>query len=501
MNLHDKKNKRLPFLELMSALAVVIIIWINAALAFSAIHTLSDNHRRVMYSGQIVAWLKDLNLALLAAESGQRGYLLTQKEAYLSPYHSVLENLDIRIEAVKKIQAESASQDKKIKKLLRLSQEKIDQLKQTVNLALDDKENRAIKFVKTGEGRELSLGIATILQELYSQEFGFQETLYQETKVSERDSRVLFFVSLSISTLLLVGVLLLLRFNYKKESIHRKEIEHKALELEDKIKERTKELTLYSEQLARSNQELEDFAFVASHDLQEPLRKIRTFSSRIQSIYQDALDEKGVDYLRRLNNAAQRMSALISDLLEFSRIKTQGKDFEKIDLNHLVKDVIDDLEIAIETSQAHISLAKLPEINADGSQMNQLFINILSNAIKFRRTDCAPSIHISYQLVSTSIADVSLQCHQFTIEDNGIGFDNRYIDKIFVPFQRLHGRDEYKGTGIGLAVCRKIVERHGGTIWAESEVGKGTKFFFTLPLQTIDFDRDAKKIIEEGYTL
>jgi light-regulated signal transduction histidine kinase (bacteriophytochrome) len=277
----------------------------------------------------------------------------------------------------------------------------------------------------------------------------------------------------------------LTRINLRNQTKYRAELEQQNENLSAKVAERTQELTIYSDELSRSNRELEDFAFVASHDLQEPLRKIQAFSDRLEKMFKDELGEKGIDYISRMKNAAQRMSNLINDLLEFSRVTTRGKDFTDTDLNEVVAEVLDDLEIAIKESETTVNLDTLPHIQADPSQMLQLFLNILSNAVKFRRENVAPVIDIAYQRTSefseTHNSDVEWEV--ITISDNGIGFSEEYLEKIFVPFQRLHGRSQYKGTGIGLSVCRRIVERHGGEITASSRVGEGASFTIKLPVE------------------
>jgi light-regulated signal transduction histidine kinase (bacteriophytochrome) len=234
---------------------------------------------------------------------------------------------------------------------------------------------------------------------------------------------------------------------------------------------------------------LEEFAFVASHDLQEPLRKIQAFSDRLETMFKDDLGEKGLDYIGRMKNAAQRMSNLINDLLEFSRVTTRGKDFDDTNLNEVVDDILSDLEIAIKESDAQIEVAELPVIQADKSQMQQLFLNLLSNAVKFRRQDVSPHIKISYEheAIFNEDHNAELSFQVITIKDNGIGFSQDYADKIFVPFQRLHGRSQYKGTGIGLSVCRRIAERHGGTITAQSKDGEGATFIIKLPVEAALF--------------
>ncbi len=226
-------------------------------------------------------------------------------------------------------------------------------------------------------------------------------------------------------------------------------------------------------ELQRSNQELERFAYIASHDLQEPLRKIQAFGNRLSTSYEHLLDEKGRDYLRRMLSASCRAQSLISDLLKFSRLSSSVKPFIKIDLNHLVAQVIVDLDFLIQEKNTVLNIEKLPEIEADSTQMRQLFYNLIHNSLKFSRDDANCRITIG--------SEPSEGGYKIWVKDTGIGFEEQYVDKIFTIFQRLHSRQEYEGTGIGLAICKKIVERHNGTIQANSKPGEGATFTVTVP--------------------
>jgi signal transduction histidine kinase len=238
-----------------------------------------------------------------------------------------------------------------------------------------------------------------------------------------------------------------------------------------------KRLIKEEQELKRSNSELEKFAYVASHDLQEPLRKVQAFGDRLYERSHEQLDDKSRDYLQRMQSAAKRMSCLINDLLAFSRIATQGQAFKRCDLNEVLSGVLADLEIAIETSQTQIEIEPLPEIEADEPQIRQLLQNLLGNGLKFRKPQGQHKIKIWSKITEDK------QHIELHVKDNGIGFDSQYGDRIFEVFQRLHARHEYEGTGIGLAICRKIVERHGGSIRAISEPNQGAEFIVTLPIE------------------
>jgi signal transduction histidine kinase len=246
----------------------------------------------------------------------------------------------------------------------------------------------------------------------------------------------------------------------------------------------TNELLRHAAELARSNAELEQFASIASHDLQEPLRKVQTFAAQLTATESERLSPQGQDFLQRMSNAAGRMRALIDDLLMFSRVSTKGRPFVPVDLGDTLAQVLGDVEVAMAESGARVSVEELPTVDADPVQMRQLLQNLLGNALKFRRDGVTPEIGVGAR-VEDGVAEV-------TIRDNGLGFEPQYATRIFRAFERLHGATAYPGTGIGLALCRKIVERHHGTITAEGELGRGACFTIRLPVeQTADSEPPA----------
>lgn len=228
-------------------------------------------------------------------------------------------------------------------------------------------------------------------------------------------------------------------------------------------------------ELQRSNQELERFAAIASHDLQEPVRKILAFGSRLQS-EAAALTPDAQDHLKRMLAASARLQRLINDLLQYARVTSRGGAFTLVDLTQIVNDAIEDLGHQQERSAGRVEVGALPAIEADATQMRQLFQNLVGNALKFRRRDSPP-------VVSIAADEIAGESVRITVRDNGIGFDQQHAEQIFDVFRRLHGRDEYEGTGIGLPLCRRIVQRHGGSISAQSAPGEGALFTIELPLR------------------
>ncbi|NOG46241.1 MAG: GHKL domain-containing protein [Calditrichaeota bacterium] len=294
--------------------------------------------------------------------------------------------------------------------------------------------------------------------------------------------------------LLILGTLIITNISIQK-SKKDWELETANQQLENKVSERTKQLSEINKDLAkeivkhkktekklqkktneleRSNKELEEFAYIASHDLQEPLRKISSFSKLLEKRSIESLDEEGQKYLEFITSSVARMRTLISELLKYSKVSSSKINFDSVDLNDVIKAVLDDLGMVIKESNTQINFNNLPEIKADKTQMIQLMGNLVSNAIKYYEPgrNGGPKISIN--------AKEEPNQWLVSVQDNGIGIDQSHYEKIFVIFQRLHGRNDFSGTGIGLGVCKKIVERHGGKIWVDSEKDKGSTFYFTI---------------------
>jgi signal transduction histidine kinase len=261
-----------------------------------------------------------------------------------------------------------------------------------------------------------------------------------------------------------------------------------ADQLEEQVQARTRELQAAVQDLERSNENLQQFAYVASHDLQEPLRKIQSFSNLVSQSLPSGTDASVERYLERITAAGARMSALIKDLLAYSRITTRQQAFGLVSLQAIVADVLLVLDWEIQQSGAQLEADELPIVQGDHTQLSQLFQNLLSNALKFVRPGQTPRIRIQYVLCPRS--DLPPEAHpgsqvaayhQIGVSDEGIGFDPKFVDRIFQVFQRLHGRQEYAGTGVGLAICQRVVENHGGALTADSQPGHGATFCVNLP--------------------
>ena len=259
--------------------------------------------------------------------------------------------------------------------------------------------------------------------------------------------------------------------------------------LERRVAERTAELDQLNRALQASNEALQQFAYVASHDLQEPLRKIRGFGDLFISQHAAQISSDGIDMIQRMQSAAGRMSTLIRDLLDYSRLSVQPEAFSRIELTDVLSEVTHDLDIGIEQAGAELHIDPMPSVRGNATQLRQLFQNLLTNALKFRRPGVLPEIRVSCRRVVSVEIPVGLELSgvtspfwEISVADNGIGFDEQYVDRIFQVFQRLHGRTKYDGSGVGLAICRRVVERHGGGITARSKPGEGTTFLVYLPV-------------------
>ncbi len=251
--------------------------------------------------------------------------------------------------------------------------------------------------------------------------------------------------------------------------------------LENMVKERTAELEVRNKELGERNDELEQFVFVSSHDLKEPLRKIQIFSSYLNENIKAYRDEKSNLYMAKINQSAARMAGLIEDLLKYSRV-SEEEATEEIDLRELWLEIIDDLEILIREKKADVRISQLLCLRGLRAQIRQVFQNLLSNALKFSRKDIPPQIEVSGRVISSPGGQ---EFYQIRVADNGIGFNEKYLDRIFTVFQRLNSREEYEGTGMGLAISKKIVDKHQGTITAESKEGEGSAFLLTFPYSLI----------------
>jgi signal transduction histidine kinase len=460
MNVPHPITRRSANKFLFPALSILLLLSLIAtALATGSIFELMREQNTRQQATLVETQLDGVYEGLLNAETGQRGYIITGDSSYLAPYTAGKKQVPLLLESLKR---ELVDPQLKIDLgiLSRLSGNKLSELRLTVGLRQTQGFDAAAAVVDTGKGKNLMDQSRALLTKMNNR---------QEAIIRAGNSQVHYvaIVALSVGV---TSVLVTMGLGYF------------VLLLFQQSRKQSDELKVSNIELERSNKELQDFAYVASHDLQEPLRKIQAFSNLLEDEYATELGE-GKDYLERMRNAAGRMSSLINDLLSFSRVTTQAKPFGEVHLKAIVNGVIGDLEVRIVETNAKVIVGALPTLHADSLQMRQLFQNLIGNALKFHDEEKTPLIRIT----STTKKDASgkIMSYVISIRDNGIGFEEKYADRIFTLFQRLHTRDAYQGTGIGLAICRKIVERHGGSITAKSKIGKGSTFIISLPSKQV----------------
>jgi len=474
-----------------SVLALVSLLAINAIQSYSSISELVMNESRASNTKSMLRAVKDVYSSVQDAELGLRGFLISGKADQLRPYFISLNSIKENITTLKGIQSELPEQEPRIRQLEKVIEERLHQMTQNINQKSVNVNSDRVASRNMLISHESMIRIRALISEMEEAEFELLNQQYLQARESRSKVKATIIIANGIGLVLVIVIGVLVSRAIKRQKTE-------AAWLEAMVEKRTRELKHFSEELQRSNGELQDFAFVASHDLQEPLRKIRAFGDRLASRYSEALGD-GADYVYRMQNAAERMSKLIEDLLTFSRVTTRSNPIESVDLNETMKEILDTLEIAIEEKGAEINVEALPTVEADSSQMKQLFQNLVGNALKFTRPGVTPKI--SVRVAETQNTDGKagsfVKWFRIEVEDNGIGFDEKYLEKIFTPFQRLHGREQYEGTGIGLAICRRIVQRHQGELWASSELDAGTTFIIDLPAYQSDkVDTLTKELIE-----
>jgi signal transduction histidine kinase len=471
-------------LALAFALAAVLLI-INGAVSYQSISTLIADRDRVFKTQAVLEGLQELKTSLLQVETDARGYLLTGDQAYYDVYRQHLQEVPGKIEEIRATIADNPSRMEKFGTLEAAIRSRLDLLDEYVGR----KQVLSATIIPQGqssEGKRRMDAVKAAISDIVRDERELLEVRVNQSQLSGQRTLLTFLIANAVLLALLVMVFYLTIRDIRTRRQNEARLQEARDQLEERVLERTRELNEMNTELERSNRELQDFAFVASHDLQEPLRKIQAFGDRLRTVQAPKFDDQGRDYLDRMHSAAGRMHTLINDLLTFSRVTTKAQPFARTDLNKIAEDVVSDLEARLDETGGSVEIDELPVIEADELQMRQLFQNLIANALKFRKPDIPPQVTVSAEKVpsgTSSNGDLpDVEAVRIYVKDNGIGFDEKYLDRIFTPFQRLHGRNEYEGTGIGLAVCRKIVERHGGALTARSETGKGSTFIATLPV-------------------
>ena len=470
---------------IVAFVASLILLVIIGVASYRSVNTLIENNEQVIHTQEVLERMQDIQMSLIQVETDARGFLLTGDDVYRDAYERVLREIPVKIVATRERTADNPSHQRKFVVLEQAVNSRLELLQEYVAR----KQVLGATVIPAGQGAEGKRrmdAVKNALSEIAHDERALLGQRLEQSRASTKQLLVTMALSFLAALTLICIVFYLARRDIKAREAKGAILRESRDMLERRVAERTVELADANLELERSNRELQDFAFVASHDLQEPLRKIQAFGDRLRTTQASNFDDQGRDYLDRMHGAAGRMHTLINDLLTFSRVTTKAQPFERIDLNKIASDVLNDLETTIEQSGGRVELSELPAIDADPLQMRQLFQNLIVNALKFQKPDSDPVVKVAARNVRKDTSDsdesASNEFVEITFADNGIGFDEKYLDRIFTPFQRLHGRNEYEGTGIGLAVCRKIVERHGGNLTARSAAGEGATFIATLPV-------------------
>ena len=435
---------------------IVVIFCILLCTLFFAVYSIrnmNNNLRIQVDTRTVIITLKDNLSLLLNAETGERGYTITSDTSYLQPYYEALEELPANSALLSKMLQGNVEEEKELDSLFLYVNAKMDFIKKVILLKNDVNDKGIKDLLNTGQGKHLMDKVRQSNQRLRATE---EEHFAERKKITDKSiitARIVFIVAAIFSlliTLFLASVII--------NELNRRTRHEKALRD-------------YTRELQRKNEEIEQFAFIASHDLQQPLRSISNFTGLLNEKLQDTAGDETKQYMSFITGGAHRMSALINDLLEYSRA---GKDVQrlKIDCNQLVAEVLEELSAVLKETQATVNVSVLPSLYGYAS-LKSVFRNLIGNAVKYTKKNEPPVVSITFK-------DLGKE-YLFSIKDNGIGIEAKYKERIFIIFQRLHTRNEYTGTGIGLSICKKVVELHGGKITLESEPGKGSEFTFTIP--------------------
>lgn len=433
----------------------VILLLLISTLLFSlfTIKQVKQNLKIQVDTRTTIIALKDNFTYMLNAETGQRGYIITSDTNYLHQYHNALEKIGTSRSELRALMKNKPASLKNLDTLEKRIDLKLARLAKIILLKEKGDEKTIDEMLTAPEGKYLMDNIRSFNQYMQDEE----ERQFEERRIATNQSiesaRYVFLIEgfFSLVITIFLAIVIIMELNRRTRTEQR--------------------IIRYNRELERKNKEIEQFAYIASHDLQEPLRSITNFSNLLIDKLQAEGNKETKEYARYITGSAKRMSDLIFDLLEYSRI---GKDLNRstIDCNELVKEILVDMAATIKETGAEIHVGKLPVVNGY-IYLKSLFQNLMSNAIKFVDPDKHP-------IVTISATDLGKE-YLFTVTDNGIGIEEIYYERIFIIFQRLHNRTEFPGTGIGLSQCKKIVELHGGRIWVESTPGTGSTFNFTIP--------------------
>ena len=455
----------------------MVLIASGFAISFYSNTQYNEDMKRIQRTYQVTEALENTLSLIKDVETGSRGYVITRDTTYLEPYHTALRLLPGQIAQLRMLIVDNKKQIQSRILLEKLVSDKLAASNVRQGVSLSSRKNLAVSELGKRRMDALRRHIAVMIDT----ERTLMDVRNRQAERSFRNTLIIIF-ALSLLTFLVLAISYRL---LEKELARRQKNEDQLRAYENQLKGQIR-------QLESSNEELERFAFVASHDLQEPLRKIQSFANLITDRYSNLFDADSMMFMGKISHSAERMSKLIKDLLNFSRISNHQDVFNNVALGDVVQRILDDQELRIKGLDVQVDVGSLPVISAVSSQMDHLFTNLISNALKFIRPDVRPLLRIQARSVDGADYEGLIPGRRYVeiiVEDNGIGFDEKYVDHIFKVFQRLHGKTAFEGTGIGLAICKRVVVSHYGYITARSKPNEGTTFVVVLPETLQHYDR------------
>ncbi|MBD2701603.1 CHASE3 domain-containing protein [Spirosoma sp. BT702] len=450
-------------------IVAMVLIASGFALSFYSYNQYGEDTKRVRHTYDVMSALENVLSLVKDIEGGSRGYVITHDVAFLEPYLMAKRLLPDKLKQLRELTTDNKIQIHRRQLLEKLVQEKLTVTKTRLNLPIDSKNGLETSRIGKRQMDAIRRHVALMIDT----EKTLMGSRNRQAERSFRNTLIIIFV-LSLLTFLALA----LSYWLLEQELARRQAN------EDQLRSYENQLKSQIRQLETSNEELERFAFVASHDLQEPLRKIQSFANLITERYANLFDADSAMFMGKISHSAERMSKLIKDLLNFSRISSHQEDFKAVDLNTIVQRILDDQELRIKGLDVEVEVSNLPTIQAVASQMDHLFNNLISNALKFTREGVRPKLRIYARPVDGDVYTGLVAGGTYieiTVEDNGIGFDEKYLEHIFKVFQRLHGKSAFEGTGIGLAICKRVVMYHQGYITANSQPDHGASFIIVLP--------------------
>jgi signal transduction histidine kinase len=434
--------------------AGIAILLVVGAFSYRSMVVSTESDQWVRHTHRVLENLQAVNLALVSIESSSRGFVLSGEESYLEPFRAGLLRAKQLKAIIRELTLDNPEQQRQLSALEGLVAQKIQHVESTVGLRRAQGFEAASDAVRTGRGEQIMDEFQAVLHQMEGEELQLLEQRNADAKRHLDESKAVLIVGILLGLLITTAA----GWSVQRDGSRRKMAEMHLLQ---KV-----------EELNRSNEELEQFASVASHDLQEPLRMVASYMELLSRRYKGKLNADADEFIAFAVDGANRMQRLIQDLLAYSCVGTKGNDLLDTSSEEALEQALVNLGGAIEASGALVTHDPLPTVLADEMQLTQLFQNLVGNAIKYQSPG-VPKVHIA-------AAKNGGKKWSFSVQDNGVGIDPQYFEKIFGMFQRLHKRDEFAGTGIGLAICKKIIERHGGSISVESQLGQGSTFRFAL---------------------